>query len=177
VPPTVQQRREANAVLAEAFSLAQFYLAYRPAAERGMLAAQESEDPTAIAGAAWLLAQAHRDAGDWDAADHVNLEALRMLEPLIPGGGTDLRAMTGALYFEAAYTAARAGRNGNAWHYWDKAKHVADHLPASYTTPDGVSPVSGTVGNASHGARRTASIMPALPAGAAWPAGSAFLGS
>lgn len=137
-----RERREASAILAEAFSLSQFYLAYQPApdllwrvAERAMLAAQESEDPTAIAGAAWLLAQAHRDSGDWDAADHVNLEALRMLEPLAPTADVTLRAMTGALYFEAAYTAAKAGHSGNAWHYWDKAKHVADHLPASYYHP------------------------------------------
>ncbi len=137
-----QRRRDANALLAEAFSLSQFYLAYQPAtdllwrvAERGMLAAQESEDPAAIAGAAWLLAQAHRDAGDWDAADHVNLETLHMLEALAPKPDVNLRAITGALYFEAGYTAARAGRSGDAWHYWDKAKQVADHLPAVYYHP------------------------------------------
>jgi transcriptional regulator with XRE-family HTH domain len=137
-----QQRREANAILAEAFSLSQFYLAYQPApdllwrvAERSMIAAQESQDPAAIAGSAWLLAQAHRDAGDWDAADHVNLGTLRVLEPLMPNADMTLRAMTGALYFEAAYTAAKAGRSGDAWHYWDKAKHVADHLPPTYYHP------------------------------------------
>jgi hypothetical protein len=55
-----QQRRAANAILSEAYNLSQLYLAYQPApdllwrvAERGMLAAQESEDPAAIAGAAW----------------------------------------------------------------------------------------------------------------------------
>jgi hypothetical protein len=136
-------RREANAILAEAYNLSQFYLAYQPApdllwrvAERAMLAAQESEDPASIAGAAWLLTQAHRDAGDWDAADHVNLEVLRMLDPLRGGGaGTDLVAMVGALQFEAAYTAARSGRSGDAWRYWDKAKRIADHLPSAYYHP------------------------------------------
>ncbi|HEY5990295.1 MAG TPA: helix-turn-helix transcriptional regulator [Streptosporangiaceae bacterium] len=136
------QRREANAILAEAYNLCQFFLAYQPAAdllwrvaERAMLAAQESEDPATIAGAAWLLAQAHRDAGDWDAADHVNLEVLRRLEPLAPDTNINLAAMVGALHFEAAYTAARAGRSGDAWHYWDKAKHIADHLPPTYFHP------------------------------------------
>jgi hypothetical protein len=136
------QRRDANAILAETFSLSQFYLAYQPApdllwrvAERAMIAAQESEEPTAVAGAAWLLAQAHRDAGDWDAADHVNLGALRILEPLEPTGGVPLRAITGALYFEAAYTAAKAGSSGSAWHYWDKAKRIADSLPVTYYHP------------------------------------------
>ena len=136
------ERREANAILAEAYNLAQFYLAYQPAAdllwrvaERAMLTAQESEDPETIAGAAWLLAQAHRDAGDWDAADQVNLDALRLVEPLATGTGTGLAAMTGALHFEAAYTAARAGRSGDAWRYWDKAKNIADQLPPGYYHP------------------------------------------
>jgi transcriptional regulator with XRE-family HTH domain len=136
------QRRQASAILAEAYNLSQFYLAYQPApdllwrvAERAMLAAQESEDPVAIAGAAWLLAQAHRDAGDWDAADHVNLETIRMLTPLAPDATDDLRAMTGALYFEAAYTAARAGRAGDAWHRWDQADAIARSLPAAYYHP------------------------------------------
>ncbi|HXP21909.1 MAG TPA: helix-turn-helix transcriptional regulator [Streptosporangiaceae bacterium] len=136
------ERRAAHAILAEAYNLSQFYLAYQPApdllwrvAERAMLAAQESEDPATIAGAAWLLAQAHRDAGDWDAADHVNLEALRMLEPLAPDADTGLAAMAGALHFEAAYTAAKAGRSGDAWRCWDKAKHIADHLPPAYYHP------------------------------------------
>ena len=136
------ERRKAHAILAEAYNLSQFYVAYQPApdllwrvAERAMLAAQESEDPEAIGGAAWLLAQAHRDAGDWDAADHVNLQALRMLAPLPPGAGTGLAAMTGALHFEAAYTAARAGRSGDAWRSWDNAKHIADRLPTAYYHP------------------------------------------
>lgn len=136
------QRRQAHAILAEAYNLSQFYLAYQPApdllwrvAERAMLAAQESEDRAVIGGAAWLLAQAHRDAGDWDAADHVNAQALRILEPLPPGADTSLAAMTGALHFEAAYTAARAGRSGDAWRSWDKAKHIADRLPPAYYHP------------------------------------------
>jgi transcriptional regulator with XRE-family HTH domain len=137
-----EERREANAILAEAYNLSQFYLAYQPApdllwrvAERAMLAAQESEDPEVIAGAAWLLAQAHRDAGEWDAANHVNLEALQMLELLVPNARTSLAAMVGALLFEASYTAAKAGRSGDAWRYWDKAKRIADRLPATYYHP------------------------------------------
>ncbi len=65
-------------------------MAYQPdaallwrVAERGLVAAQESEDPHAIGVAAWLAAQAHRDAGPahFDAADAVNQEALAYLEP------------------------------------------------------------------------------------------------
>ncbi|MGK5679785.1 hypothetical protein [Actinoplanes sp. URMC 104] len=67
---TAPGRRAAQSVLAEIYSLAQFFVAYQPDAallwrvsERGLMAAQESEDPRAIGVAAWLAAQAHRDAG------------------------------------------------------------------------------------------------------------------
>ncbi|GIF06798.1 XRE family transcriptional regulator [Actinoplanes siamensis] len=83
-------RRRAQAVLSEIYSLAQFFVAYQPdaallwrVAERGLIAAQESEDPHAIGVAAWLTTQAHRDAAHFDAADAVNLETLRYLERLL----------------------------------------------------------------------------------------------
>ncbi len=67
---TAADRRAAQAVLSEVYSLSQFFVAYQPdsallwrVAERGMVAAQESEDPHAIGVAAWLAAQAHRDSG------------------------------------------------------------------------------------------------------------------
>jgi ketosteroid isomerase-like protein len=90
---TSADRRTAQAILAEVYSLTQFFVAYQPdssllwrVAERGMVAAQESEDPHAIGVAAWLLAQAHRDSGPghYDAADAVNLEVLGFLGPLLP---------------------------------------------------------------------------------------------
>src|SRR5690242_17351159 len=64
------QRRAAQALLAQTYSLSQFFIAYQPdssllwrVAERGMIAAQDSSDPHTIGVAAWLLAQAHRDSG------------------------------------------------------------------------------------------------------------------
>jgi hypothetical protein len=87
------ERRAAQGLLAQSYSLSQFFIAYQPdssllwrVAERGMIAAQESEDPHTIGVAAWLMAQAHRDSGPrhFDAADAVNLEAVRFLEPLLP---------------------------------------------------------------------------------------------
>lgn len=137
-------RRAAQAVLAEVYSLAQFFVAYQPdaallwrVAERGLIAAQESENPHAIGVAAWLAAQAHRDSGPahFDAADAVNLETLSFLEPLLSDAPDDVLAITGALTFEAGYTAARRGQTGTAWRYWDIARDMADRLPAAYYHP------------------------------------------
>ena len=138
------ERRSAQALLAQAYSLSQFFIAYQPdtallwrVAERGMIAAQESEDPHAIGVAAWLLAQAHRDSGlrHFDAADAVNLEAVRYLEPRLPDAPDDVLAIAGALEFELGYTAARRRETGTAWRHWDKANHMAARLPADYYHP------------------------------------------
>lgn len=133
------QRRHAQAVLAEVLGLSQMFLAYQPAAEllwrvadRAMLAAQESNQPEALAGAGWFLCQVHRDAGDWDTAMEVTVDLLRALENRVTEGTTDLLARWGALQFEAAYTAARAGEEGRAWRYWDQADRVAQRLPQGF---------------------------------------------
>jgi hypothetical protein len=138
------ERRIAQGVLSEVYSLSQFFIAYQPdaallwrVAERGMIAAQESEDPHAIGVAAWLSAQAHRDSGPghFDAADSVTLDVLRYLEPLLPDAPDNVRAITGALQFEAGYTAARRGETGTAWAWWDRAGAVAQRLPPGYFHP------------------------------------------
>ncbi|MBT2384021.1 helix-turn-helix transcriptional regulator [Streptomyces sp. ISL-11] len=137
-------RRLAQAVLAEVYSLSQFFIAYQPdapllwrVAERAMVAAQESEDPHTIGIAAWLAAQAHRDSGPahFDAADAVTTETLRFLEPLLPDASDDVLAIAGALRFEAGYTAARRGDTGSAWRHWDTADTIAHRLPADYYHP------------------------------------------
>ncbi|MFF5255051.1 helix-turn-helix domain-containing protein [Streptomyces leeuwenhoekii] len=141
---TVPDRRRAQAILAEVYSLAQFFVAYQPdaallwrVAERGLVAAQESEDPHAIGVAAWLAAQAHRDGGPahFDAADEVTHQTLAHLEPLLPDASADVLAITGALTFEAGYTAARRGETGTAWRYWDQAREMAARLPGGYYHP------------------------------------------
>ncbi|MEU1407068.1 helix-turn-helix transcriptional regulator [Streptomyces sp. NPDC005728] len=137
-------RRTAQAQLAQTYSLSQFFVAYQPdssllwrVAERCMIAAQESEDPHTIGVASWLLAQAHRDSGPrhYDAADAVNLEAVRFLEPLLPDASDDVLAIAGALEFELGYTAARRRETGTAWRRWDKANDMATRLPADYYHP------------------------------------------
>lgn len=141
---TAAERRVAQALLSQTYSLCQFFIAYQPDAallwrvvERGMVAALESEDPHTLGVAAWLAAQAHRDSGPghFDAADAVTLETLRYIEPLLPDSGDDLLAIAGALQFEAGYTAARRGDTGSAWGYWDTARAMAERLPAEYYHP------------------------------------------
>ncbi|MFJ6659608.1 helix-turn-helix transcriptional regulator [Streptomyces sp. NPDC091377] len=137
-------RRVAQSLLAQTYSLSQFFIAYQPdasllwrVAERGMVAAQESEDPHTIGVASWLLAQAHRDSGfrHYDAADAVNLEAVRFLAPLLPEATDEVLAIAGALEFELGYTAARRRDTGTAWRHWDKANDMAERLPGAYCHP------------------------------------------
>lgn len=135
-------RRRAKALLAETYGLAQMFLAYQPArdlvwrvADRALMAAQESEDPLALSGAVWFLAQAHREAGDFDAARAINEQGMAALEPHLDDPPVDLLAMRGALSFELAFTAARTGDIGEAWRYWEEASRVAERLPADYYQP------------------------------------------
>ncbi|MCO5999806.1 helix-turn-helix domain-containing protein [Actinoallomurus rhizosphaericola] len=135
-------RRRAWAMLADVYNLAQFFLAYQPAAdllwrvaERAMVAAQEADAPGAIGGAAWLLVEAHRDAGDFEIAEGVNQQALDLIRPYMGNADHHLRARWGALLFAYAYTAARAGENGTAWRMWDEANDVAQRLPWDYYDP------------------------------------------
>lgn len=135
-------RRRALAILAGVYNLAQFFVAYQPDSallwrivERSIMAAEESEDPLAFGGAVWLAAQAHRDAGDLDAAEAVNRQGLELLEPHIDTGDDNLRAMWGALHHEVAYTAARAGQRGSAWRWWEMADRIAQSLPAGHYDP------------------------------------------
>ncbi|MEU7616482.1 helix-turn-helix transcriptional regulator [Micromonospora rifamycinica] len=136
------QRRQAQALLADTLGVVQMFLAYQPAAEliwrvadRAMVAAQESGDPEAIARAGWFLGQVHRDTGDWDTAMAVTLDVLSALESWAAEGDAGLLALWGALNFEAAYTAARAGEEGRAWRYWDRADRVAQRLPQGFYQP------------------------------------------
>ncbi len=57
------------------------------------------------------------------------------MTPLLPDASDDILAITGALRFEAGYTAARRGDSGTAWRHWDTARAMADQLPADYYHP------------------------------------------
>ncbi|GGQ72157.1 XRE family transcriptional regulator [Couchioplanes azureus] len=132
-------RRRAQAQLADVLGLAQMFLAYQPAADllwrvvdRALLVAQESGDPLALAQASWFAIEAHRDAGDWDTAQSVNQDVLAALDPHLADASEDLLAMYGALHAAAAFTAARTGRAGVAWRSWDEADRVVRRFHDGY---------------------------------------------
>jgi hypothetical protein len=102
-------------------------------ADRALAEAQEADDPYAIAGGAWALTQALRDAGRWDEAVTVALEGARQLEPWLPRApDDDWRGIWGALQFEVGYTHARRGQYGEAWSYWERANEMAQRLGPTY---------------------------------------------
>jgi transcriptional regulator with XRE-family HTH domain len=136
------QRRRAQSLQADLLGLAQMFIAYQPDAalvwrvtDRAVVAAHESGDVTAIAGATWFAMEAYRDAGDWDTAMMINLDVLGIVEPRLASGTVDLLALYGALQTGAAFTAARMGEEGRAWRHFDQAAEVARRLPAGYAHP------------------------------------------
>ena len=133
------ERRQAQAVLTDVLGLTQMFLAYQPAGDllwrtvdRAAVAAQESDDPVALATAVWFGGTAHRDAGDWDTAMAITTDTLQAIKPALPDASDNLLAMWGALQVEASHTAARAGEAGRAWHHLDIAQGVARRLPAKF---------------------------------------------
>jgi transcriptional regulator with XRE-family HTH domain len=133
------RRREASAILAEVYALVQHEIVWASEAEltwtvadRAMTAAQGADTPEALAGAAWTLGMVHRSAGDTDSALALAVDAAGLLAPRLEDGPDDVRGLTGALMLHAATTCARAGREGDAWRYWDQATAIAGRLPAGY---------------------------------------------
>lgn len=136
------ERREAHAVLADAYHLTQHAIvnAAEPellwlVVERGMTAAQIADDPLALAGAAWTVGMMLRVGGRMDEAVELVHEAVDLLEPRLPDAPDDWLGMSGALHLHAAQTAARAGRDGQAWAHWDRAERAARRLPSGYAHP------------------------------------------
>lgn len=132
-------RREARRILAGVYRLADFYVAYQPApelvwmvADRALTEGQEADDPYAIAGGAWAMVQALRDAGRWEEAIVLATDAMRKLEPHLNSAPDDWRGMTGALEAEIAYVYARRGRHGDAWAHWERADAIARQLGPNY---------------------------------------------
>jgi transcriptional regulator with XRE-family HTH domain len=129
------QRRAANAILSDVYALVQHEVVWASetelgvtAADRAMIAAQDADQPMALAGAAWTLGMVQRSAGDTDGAFALATEAAALLEPRLEDGPDELRALYGALQLHAATTAARAGRDGDAWRRWDIADAAARRL-------------------------------------------------
>ncbi|MEU0531959.1 helix-turn-helix domain-containing protein [Amycolatopsis tolypomycina] len=133
------ERREARRILSGVYQLTDFYVAYQPApelvwmvADRAQTEAEAADDPYAIAGGAWAMVQAMRDAGRWDEAIALAKDAQRQLLPYLDRAPVDWRGMAGALDAEIAYVHARRGRHGEAWAHWEAAERVARGLGPDY---------------------------------------------
>ncbi|WP_182705561.1 helix-turn-helix domain-containing protein [Thermomonospora cellulosilytica] len=133
-------RRAAHRHLAQVYHLAQLFLSYQPVPEmlmlsgdRAMGAAQDADDPHAIAAAAWYMNHAFRSAGERDEA-RIDLatRAARLLRP--DRGGEDL-ARWGLLQLAIALSHAKSGREGHALGAWDEAHRAARALGDGYSHP------------------------------------------
>jgi hypothetical protein len=132
-------RRAASRALAQTNHLAQLYLSFQPApdlvtltGDRAMTAAQDADDPAAIAAAAWYVNHVHRDAGQQHEA-RVQL-ALDAIALLTPERDSD-RAEWGLLHLAIALSFAKVGQEGRAWHHWDRADEAVKALPEGYVHP------------------------------------------
>lgn len=138
--PAADQRR-ARAELARVYHLVQLLNAYQPAerlswlsADRAYTAAQEADDPVAMAIAAWYYAHLYRSSGQVDLAVDVLTDAAGLLEP-VKDADQNTRAVWGQLDLGLALAHAKAGRAGAAWKHWDATSAVARSLGEAYHHP------------------------------------------
>ncbi|MFV8130963.1 helix-turn-helix domain-containing protein [Streptomyces syringium] len=134
------ERRRALSALAQCYHLSQLFLSFQPSPEavmltgdRAMTAAQDADDPHAIAVAAWYLNHIFRDAGERHEA-RVEL-AMRAVDLLRPDKGPEELARWGLLHLAAALSYAKVGKAGDAWRYWDQADKAAKSLGDAYAHP------------------------------------------
>ncbi|MFI9627580.1 helix-turn-helix domain-containing protein [Streptomyces sp. NPDC052042] len=140
-----EERRAALVALSDIYRLTGQATAYiAPAelawvvADRALSAAQDADQPAAIAASAWNMGNILRETSYPEEALRVVDEAADLIRPHLDGTPDDWRGIYGALQLHAAVTAAREGREGDAWRYWGKGDQIAKSLPASYVHPSTV---------------------------------------
>jgi transcriptional regulator with XRE-family HTH domain len=134
------ERRSALRSLAQTYHLMQLFLSFQPAREliilsgdRAFIAAQEADNPQAMAVAAWYLNHVFRDAGQQhEARVQLALDSAKLLKP---EDSLEDRALWGLLQLAVALSYAKMGHDGNAWNYWDQAHNAARSLPDGYIHP------------------------------------------
>lgn len=139
---TSADRRAASALVANVYALVEQLIAWAAepelvwvAVDRGIAAARDADRPATLAGAAWVLGNVRRAVGDLDAAVELADDAIALVRPYLESGDDDLRSLYGALHLHAAVSCARAGRDGDAWRYWDEGNATAERLPRGYHHP------------------------------------------
>lgn len=132
-------RRAALVELARVHHLAQLYCAHQPypelvwlAADRAMGAAQDADNPDAIAAAAWYYAHTYRSANQIDAAEQVLTDAAGLVDGQ---HGPEHLTLWGQLHLGIALGHGKAGRAGQAWRAWDAAANAAHRLGPGYAHP------------------------------------------
>ena len=132
--------RSAQRSLAQICHLTQLFLSYQSVpelshlvADRAFTAAQEADDPRAMAAAAWYLNHYFRAAGErYETRVKIVTDTAQLVRP---DEATDDRALWGLLQLAAATGYAKIGQEGNAWRYWDAADRAARSLPDGYVHP------------------------------------------
>jgi hypothetical protein len=123
-------RRSALTSLAQIYHLAQLYLSFQPypdlillTGDRAMQAAQDADNPQAIAAASWYLNHVWRDAGEQaEARIEIAHQAGQLLRP---DDSDEDRSLWGLLQLAVALSHAKVGRKGDAERYWDEAGRAA----------------------------------------------------
>ncbi|WP_040812057.1 helix-turn-helix domain-containing protein [Nocardia concava] len=135
-----KDRRRVQALLAQVYHLTQLYLSFQPPAalvlmsgDRAMTAAQDADDPHAMAAAAWYVNHVYRDAGE----EHEARVALanQMCALLSPDKASPDLALWGLLHLAMALSYAKIGREGDALRHWDEADRAARALGDDYVHP------------------------------------------
>ncbi|MFI6304255.1 multiprotein-bridging factor 1 family protein [Amycolatopsis thailandensis] len=134
------ERRAVLAAQAQTYHLTQLYLSFQPKPElvtltgdRAMTAAQDADNPQAMAAAAWYVNHVFRDAGQQhEARVQLAHDTASLLRPDRDRG--DL-VMYGLLHLAMALSHAKVGHDGDAWRHWDVADRAAMALPTGYSHP------------------------------------------
>ncbi|MFJ7201050.1 MULTISPECIES: multiprotein-bridging factor 1 family protein [unclassified Streptomyces] len=136
------EKRRASVILSETYALAQQYAAhvvepelYWVIVDRARMAAEQSDDPIALASAAWIIGNGLRVAGHTEEALRMVADAADTLRPQLEGGSDRLRGTFGSLCLHAAVTAAQDGRDGDAWRWHAEADRTARKLGSAYAHP------------------------------------------
>ncbi|EWC61903.1 putative transcriptional regulator [Actinokineospora spheciospongiae] len=135
-------RRQAHAALSSAYALSGQMLAWVAdsallwlAADRCMSAAEQADEPRALASAAWVVGNVWRSTGREDDALQLADDAAGLLASALDGDDDEPRALWGAVRAHGAITAAKMGREGDALRRLDDAADMSTRLPSGYAHP------------------------------------------